>query len=117
MFHMKHSCSDCGQMHDRVRRRRKKDGSVSVIKQSKCRACHAAYVRRTRKPWRALSDEERQKSNCRSYTHVLVKRGELERKPCEECSAEAEAHHPDYTDPRNVIWLCRPHHMALHAAS
>lgn len=63
-----------------------------------------------------LSDEQRRKAVCRSYTRVLVERGELTQKPCESCgSAESQAHHPDYSKPRVVEWLCRPCHLAHHA--
>jgi hypothetical protein len=41
--------------------------------------------------------------------------GKIRRQPCEVCGHEpAEAHHPDYSQPLTVRWLCRPHHMALH---
>ena len=32
------------------------------------------------------------------------------------CSKKAEAHHPDYDRPLDVIWLCPQHHKALHAS-
>jgi len=31
------------------------------------------------------------------------------------CSEVGEAHHPDYTRPLDVIWLCKKHHAGLHA--
>lgn len=43
----------------------------------------------------------------------------LKRKPCEypDCSTEkTEAHHYDYTEPLEVIWLCIKHHKKLHVA-
>jgi len=44
-----------------------------------------------------------------------LKRGLAIAKPCEVCGAEpAEAHHPDYDKPAEVIWLCRLHHKAEH---
>lgn len=30
------------------------------------------------------------------------------------CGKVGEAHHPDYSKPLDVIWLCRKHHMELH---
>ncbi len=45
------------------------------------------------------------------------RRGLLVEKPCERCgAAEVEMHHADYAKPREVTWLCRPCHLALHAA-
>jgi len=77
-----------------------------------CKLCHAAYMRtwRTTHP---LSDEERRKDICRSYTNVLIRRGHMQRKPCW-CGSRGEAHHPDYARPRLVIWMCRKHHRAFH---
>lgn len=44
-----------------------------------------------------------------------LRRGIIERKPCEECGAEpTEAHHPDYHRPLLVRWLCRLHHRRAH---
>jgi hypothetical protein len=78
-----------------------------------CRPCHAAYMREWRKTHK-MTDEQRRKDNCRSYTAVLIKRGHMTRKPCILCGAEAQAHHPDYDRPRLVIWLCRPCHLDFH---
>ena len=64
------------------------------------------------------SDElEALKRRTRAHTHTLLRRGRLKRLPCAECGAtEVEAHHPDYADPRRVVWLCPDHHRKLHAA-
>ncbi len=32
-----------------------------------------------------------------------------------ECDCKPEAHHPDYSSPLLVTWLCRAHHMQAHA--
>jgi len=35
--------------------------------------------------------------------------------PCEVCGEEnSEAHHLDYNDPLNVLWLCKKHHREWH---
>lgn len=81
---------------------------------SYCSDCHNAYMREWRKTHPQTEDEQR-KSRTRAYTHVLIKRGHLTRQPCRDCGREpAQAHHPDYDDPRTVIWLCPPHHRAEH---
>lgn len=31
------------------------------------------------------------------------------------CPNKAERHHPDYSKPREIVWLCRKHHKEEHA--
>jgi len=74
----------------------------------------AAYMREWRKT-HPMSAEQRRKDNCRSYAKVYLQRGKLTREPCCLCDGDgAEMHHPDYSQPLNVVWLCRDHHLALH---
>ena len=74
-----------------------------------CAKCLAAMQRAKRE---RMTPEQRQKERCRSYTHLLVKRGKLRKQPCGVCSKyPSEAHHPDYNRPDLVQWLCRYHHM------
>ena len=78
-------------------------------------AKHAAYMREWRKA-HPLSAEQRRKDNCRSYARVYLGYGRLTREPCFVCdAADAQMHHPDYAEPLNVVWLCRKHHLWLHA--
>ena len=45
-----------------------------------------------------------------------VKRGEIKKQPCYKCgdSTRPIAHHPDYSQPLVVIWVCSLHHQELH---
>jgi hypothetical protein len=62
-----------------------------------------------------LTAEQRRKDNCRSIAGVYLRRGKIERKPCEECGdPDAQMHHPDYTKPLLVEWLCLTCHLILH---
>lgn len=46
----------------------------------------------------------------------MIRDGKLERKPCFLCGdPKAEAHHPDYTQPKHIAWLCSACHHAIHA--
>lgn len=41
--------------------------------------------------------------------------GLIQQQPCAVCGEyAAEAHHPDYDKPADVVWLCRRHHKATH---
>ena len=45
-----------------------------------------------------------------------IRRGLVERGPCEVCGKEpAEGHHDDYDKPAVVRWMCRACHKAWHA--
>jgi hypothetical protein len=52
----------------------------------------------------------------RGRTAYRIRRGDVQRLPCEICGAEpAKAHHIDYNDPDRVMWLCEPHHHQTHS--
>ena len=74
-------------------------------------------MRNNRPKHSELPEQARKKANARSYLHVYVKRGKVQKGQCEVCGCErAEAHHEDYTKPLEVHWLCRDHHLELHLA-
>lgn len=66
----------------------------------------------SRKAYRKRYPEKR-------IAHALVNRavlcGRLHKQPCEMCGSavSVEAHHPDYSKPLDVRWLCRPCHQAI----
>jgi hypothetical protein len=63
-----------------------------------------------------LSVEGRRRMNARSYAKQYVKYGLIERFSCEVCDeGESQMHHPDYAKPLDVRWLCKKHHLELHA--
>jgi hypothetical protein len=52
------------------------------------------------------------KQGTRIETKALIRQGKIRRLSCEICGAAgAEVHHPDYSDPNRVIWLCKHHPM------
>lgn len=44
-----------------------------------------------------------------------VRDGRLQKQPCWVCGEQAQAHHPDYSRPLDVVWLCVSHHRQAHA--
>lgn len=98
------ACSKCGDdLGDRYKSHRY------------CLACHAANMRMTRKRHWQLSTIERQKANCRAYANVYQRRGRIQHEPCVLCGNEkSQKHHPDYTRPLLIVWLCRPCHLKVH---
>jgi hypothetical protein len=56
-----------------------------------------------------------EKRAVRSKTYHAIKTGKLLVLPCIVCGDKAEAHHPDYSRPLDVVWLCKPHHKETHS--
>lgn len=54
------------------------------------------------------------KAKARRDVARAVREGKLERQPCEVCGARAQGHHPDYSKPLDVRWLCFLHHREEH---
>ncbi len=56
-----------------------------------------------------------EKHFARQAVTQALKNGRLVREKCRVCSSEqSEAHHPDYSKPLEIMWLCKKHHMAEH---
>ena len=66
---------------------------------------------------RLETPEGRAKKHVRAVIDGAVRRGRVEKKPCEACGATVgvQKHHPDYSRPLLVNWLCPVHHRAVHA--
>lgn len=101
-------CSKCREPHDRSG-------------QGYCLACHAAYMRDWRPAYSDFTAEQKMKDIARSAAGVALRRGKIQRQACEHidpqkgrCDAFAEMHHPDYSKPLEVMWLCVPHHGDEH---
>ena len=64
----------------------------------------------------ALDPElKRIRHNVRRVTRRAVASGKLVKTPCHVCGeVQVEGHHPDYSRPLDVVWLCRKHHNEVH---
>lgn len=80
-----------------------------------CRTCLRDYNRENFKGYRFYSDEQKRKAIARAYAKVYKQRGHLISKPCELCgNIDVEMHHPDYSKPLDVRWLCTNCHRWVH---
>lgn len=72
------------------------------------KAAHARALTKQR-----LTNPE--KTKARNAVSNALRDGRLRSQPCWCCGQKAEAHHPDYSRPLDVVWLCQPHHKQAHA--
>ena len=64
------------------------------------------------KKWKA---DNKETVRAQAKTQTAIKYGRLKKMPCEACGEKnAEAHHCDYNEPMEVMWLCRRHHSEWH---
>ena len=76
-------------------------------------------MRDHRPKYSELTKEQRIKSRARAYANVYMRRGILKKSPCMICGEKGfvQKHHHDYSQPLDVIWLCKMHHIESHYPS
>lgn len=73
---------------------------------------HRGVSREHQKRWAERNTEKRR---AHGLVAKALRRGILERAPCEVCGSEnVHAHHDDYSQPLKVRWLCPAHHGEHH---
>jgi hypothetical protein len=56
-----------------------------------------------------------EKHRARGLIGMKILRGTLKREPCVLCGKEkAQAHHPNYSFPTYIVFLCTSHHKLVH---
>jgi hypothetical protein len=96
------ACGKCGGYNDRK-------------PHAYCKGCHAAVMREWRKT-HSITKAQKIKGSARSLAKVYKRSGLIESQPCVWCTApDAEMHHPDYSQPLLVVFLCRACHLDYHA--
>lgn len=59
--------------------------------------------------------EDKRRSACHSAVARALKSGKLIRLSCSRCNeVKSLAHHENYDEPLNVVWLCQPCHKERH---
>lgn len=121
-------CNPCRRVWDKAwRARRKADGCPvrsGRMPREYQRSYEAEYRNRDgvrerladRARIRSKSPQERHKHEARWKVNRAIAAGRLTREPCSVCGSErSQAHHPDYSKPLEVVWLCAKHHADEHA--
>lgn len=74
-----------------------------------CKSC-------TRKNVAAYGERSPMKRAAQRIANNAIASGLLVPEPCRDCGKKkVDAHHPDYSKPLDVIWLCRTHHILEHS--
>ena len=110
-----------------ARRRAARRGDVLQQKRDEQRRNREGY-RKRQQEWRAGNPEAHreqqrriasaspEKTRARRAVNDAIRRGRIVAQPCAVCetSDDVQAHHPDYSKPLEVVWLCRVHHNEVH---
>lgn len=109
-------CKECTKSD--VHNRRHGAGRESVLAYDRSRGAlphRKAMVAKVTAAWR---ENHPDRKAAQQKLHKAVKSGIVTPWPVcavPECGKKPEAHHPDYSQPLAVVWLCREHHMQAHA--
>lgn len=97
------------QEYDRERGRTEK-------RKQKCRIYQKSHREETDAAKKAWYQRNRHKRRANSLVGWAIKHGFLKVHPCSVCGSteKVEGHHPDYSKPLEVIWLCGKHHKEIH---
>lgn len=111
---------------DSVHTMRKRLG-LKMNHAQRCKACsdqHGTQVGKRNHNWKGGISRQHgrytgrykianpQKVRAHIAVHSAVKRGTIQKMPCEVCGElQVQAHHDDYSKPLHVRWLCKPHHI------
>ena len=70
------------------------------------------YAKKT--GYAAQKKRDPHKAKARLAVMKALATGKMKKMPCFCCGEDAEAHHPDYDRPLDVVWLCGGHHQEIH---
>ena len=75
-------------------------------------AARPGYMTKAKRDW---WQKNRDRMKVKDAVRYAIKVGKLVKTPCHVCGKEqVEGHHPDYSRPLDVVWLCKEHHLAIH---
>lgn len=105
-------CIDCAKKDARMVRSSKIDYYRAYDRERAALPHRQALAKRVFANW-IVEHKDRRAANIALGN--AVKRGLVKKQPCWVCGEKAVAHHPDYSRPLDVVWLCYAHHKQTHA--
>lgn len=103
-------CKTCARKDARDNREKRRDYYLEYDRERSKTVERRQGIRLSQVKW---SDRQR----ARVLLHNAVTRGKIVKPAqCEDCGVETklDGHHPDYSKPLDVMWLCRRCHMRHH---
>lgn len=117
-------CKDCKREENKLRNRTPQRRAYNKAAHKKWFASNgskyyknpAVRKRRSEAMKRYRNDPRlRARHMARWMVSRAIKSGQIERLPCSGCGAQqSQAHHPDYSKPLFIVWLCRSCHQNVH---
>lgn len=115
-FH-RNRCRNCRVLYMRVyhRKRRREDPEYAKEYANRLRKLEK-LIKSDSAKGRAIRKRYLRKRRHLRKVWTMAKYYHPKRKRCSVrgCKKKAERHHPDYSKPKEIIWLCRKHHKELH---
>lgn len=72
------------------------------------------YIELHRKSTERYTRQRPERRRAQNAVNNAIRDGKLKPLECFVCGNKAEAHHPDYSQPLDVMWLCDKHHKETH---
>ncbi len=109
-------CARCGNDYETFKASRSVFCSTKCAKGGPNHYCYIDGRASSKNITQALQWEKHpERQRARQILRDAVRRQRVFRKPCEVCGdVKSQAHHEDYCNPIDVMWLCSTHHKALH---
>ena len=86
-----------------------------IRKYDRDRAKHPHRIASRIEITKAARLKDKRYSQCHNAVAKAVRKGSLEKKHCETCGeTKVHAHHDNYNEPLNIIWLCAICHKKRH---
>ena len=114
-------CKECASVYQKERRERLNASKPPGWKEkSKDRAKYMeqwitnnpGYMTAKKREW---WKKNKDRLKVKDAVRYAIKTGKLVKTPCHICGdVQVEGHHPDYSRPLDVVWLCRKHHNEVH---
>ena len=108
------SCQSCLKERDAKRYQKERELRLARHKSYLATPEGKAAHRRATDKWK---DANKVRRAAQIILNNAIKYKTIERQPCLVCGEHAEAHHPDYSRPLDVVWLCKKHHQEVHSMS